>query len=199
MQAWHQGSISKSNKGFGFITPDAGGSNDMLVLPSACKAFGGVVPEAGTQVTYTIVSDKKGKLVADQVQPSDSSLALAIGSGGVMQNPGQHGFIEVDGYVYTAKAAGVMDAYEGEVVDENADAETLKTIIKAGWAEPRKIKKPIQAGVMDREPGDGKFGFIKQDSGGDMFVLPAQPVLSGGMHIRPCYADVPLGGGSRAV
>merc|ERR1712070_28752 len=53
----HQGEIIKKGEKYGFIKPDDG-SPDMFVLPGSCAAFGGVVPEIGTQLTYTIAVEK---------------------------------------------------------------------------------------------------------------------------------------------
>jgi len=155
----HQGEIIKKGEKYGFIKPDDG-SPDMFVLPGSCAAFGGMVPEIGTQLTYTIAVEKSGKPVAHDVQPL-----------GYVAPPADNGVQDV--YLYTAKAAVELDStcVDGEVVP-CMDAEYLAPMIKEGYVV---VKRGMRAGIMDRIGRSGAFGFIKQDSGGEnMFVLPGQ-------------------------
>jgi len=64
------GSVVKISGNFGFIKPDHGQGPDMFVMPEACKAFGLMIPQIGTPVSYSVVTDAKtGRPRAENVEP----------------------------------------------------------------------------------------------------------------------------------
>merc|ERR1712232_773470 len=59
---------------FGWIKPDAG-SDNILLLPSHCSKIGGKVPKNGTRILYTVGADpEKGSICAENVVLENSTL-----------------------------------------------------------------------------------------------------------------------------
>lgn len=77
------GSIEKDNQSFGFIVMDGQDENDRLfVMPIACAAFGGKIPEVGTMVKFKVVMDAKtGRPRADFVRPIQGRASPGVAPG----------------------------------------------------------------------------------------------------------------------
>lgn len=62
------GSLLKDNGKYGFIKQDSGEA-DLFVIASACTAFGGILPSAGTRLEYEVFVDPKtGRPRAERVK-----------------------------------------------------------------------------------------------------------------------------------
>jgi cold shock CspA family protein len=69
-EANHFGEISSVSAKFGFIKQENGGE-DMFVMPSACQAWGGKVPDVGTRVQFKVTVDERTRRTrATDVEPA---------------------------------------------------------------------------------------------------------------------------------
>lgn len=59
-----------SDKGYGFITPDAGGQ-DAFVHISAVERAGMVTLNDNQRVSYELEEDRRGKMAAVNLQPAE--------------------------------------------------------------------------------------------------------------------------------
>merc|ERR1719327_430525 len=91
----YYGTMLSHSGTFGFIKQDIGKFNnkDMFVMPTACIAFGGMLPAVGTRVVYK-VDLTQSRPQAEDVRPADEAAAqLALSYGGIMQpSPAAPGF-----------------------------------------------------------------------------------------------------------
>jgi len=147
---------------FGFIKQDDG--EDMFVMPGACESFGGVLPTIGTQVLYHVVSDPKtGRPRAEDVRSAGSG--VKVPPPGRRSGAGGSHVQDLAVQIMQAAAANGGGGAAGGAAGGGADTASLG---------PDEF-----AGTMGRTP-NGTFGFIKQDDGTDMFVMPKGCVGFGG-------------------
>lgn len=197
------GTVLKNNGKFGFIQQD-NGEPDMFVMPIACKAWGEVVPGEGTRVFYDVVQDvKTGRPRAESVEPmEDSSLQGSAPSFGPVDphlgfshhgygaaHPGYQGYGGGYGAYQPAPAYGRSQPYgHGPAYPAGVDLRQAHMPVPDMYGSPAvgsrafaqpMASMPVYGGSGGLATGtmatiNGKYGFIKQDSGEpDMFVMPA--------------------------
>ncbi|CAJ1419671.1 unnamed protein product [Effrenium voratum] len=151
------GTISATGAKFGFIMQDHD-SSKMFILPMSCTAFGGCIPPVGTRVFYDVVEDgKTGRPRAENVQPMDSSgLVMALGAPALAKGGPSH-----------------------PKTPRPSSARSVPAMAALPWSGAKGGQAPPSAWEFEEErcgvicqQGD-KFGFILQDSGEKMFVMPA--------------------------
>mmetsp|Transcript_41588 Transcript_41588/g.114611 ORF Transcript_41588/g.114611 Transcript_41588/m.114611 type:complete len:506 (-) Transcript_41588:177-1694(-) len=130
--------------GYGFIKPESGQA-DVFTMPPV-KGF----PPIGTRVSYTVVVDpKNGRLRADNV--------------------------EVEGQV-ASSSSGMVTAFTSPLSDASMQmsqgfgaGDNFSVSLSQQGPQPG----DAGSGMLTHIAGDGRFGFIKPDSGeADMFALP---------------------------
>ena len=90
------GTVGALKRSYGFINQDGGGSG-IFMLPSACPAFGNILPATSTRVLFCVVTDPKtGKPMADNVRPEPYAAPEAMSSGTMGRSLGRFGFIKRD-------------------------------------------------------------------------------------------------------
>lgn len=154
------GAIRKAGTAYGFIDMDDHIGEALFVLPPSC---GGIIPPAGTRVSYTVISDgTTGKLRAEDVYPEgqgppDASApapmaSITNGTGseyGTSAPPMEQGMPHADHNQYE------VPAY---TIPQNS---TYSGVIQS---------------ISDQ------YGFITQDIGGEtMFVMPVACQAFGGV------------------
>eukprot|EP00746_Dinoflagellata_sp_MGD_P008846 gnl/MRDRNA2_/MRDRNA2_117771_c0_seq1.p1 gnl/MRDRNA2_/MRDRNA2_117771_c0~~gnl/MRDRNA2_/MRDRNA2_117771_c0_seq1.p1 ORF type:complete len:253 (+),score=60.87 gnl/MRDRNA2_/MRDRNA2_117771_c0_seq1:49-759(+) len=193
------GTFKQDNGKFGFIAPDDGGP-EVFVMPNGCKDFGETLPPIGTPVIYTLVVDKKtGRPRAEEVMSQQTMQKMQKMQNQSMQNQSMLGMMQeaAFGALQTmfgkdfGKAKGKGKFPYGGKKGSNAGSEpyssgagsynmlnqiAMKQNMRMMMGEvPSGMSsfssKGSHSGTMVKI--QGKFGFIKQDSGEeDMFVMP---------------------------
>eukprot|EP00434_Breviolum_minutum_P041786 symbB.v1.2.037172.t2/scaffold5412.1/size27432/1 len=196
------GTISKSGAQFGFITQDTqdGSVVEMFVLPFSC---GGQIPPVGTRVTYTVVEDSKtGRPRAENVMmlglrqaapagpvmqapPAQSmnyhgmEMAMAM-SGSIIQAGPTYGFIQPDdGGDKMFVLPGSCTACGDVAIPPVGTRVTYYETIDQKTGKPRADQVQLEAAQWASESAGNiiecgtRYGFIKQDNGENMFVMPA--------------------------
>jgi len=196
------GTISKSGPQFGFITQDTqdGSEVEMFVLPLSC---GGQIPPVGTRVTYTVVEDSKtGRPRAENVMmlglrqaapagpvmqapPAQSmsyhgmEMAMAM-SGSIIQAGPTYGFIQPDdGGDKMFVLPGSCTACGDVAIPPVGTRVTYYETIDQKTGKPRADQVQLEAAQWASESAGKiiecgtRYGFIKQDNGENMFVMPA--------------------------
>eukprot|EP00931_Biecheleriopsis_adriatica_P054271 TRINITY_DN31918_c0_g1_i1.p1 TRINITY_DN31918_c0_g1~~TRINITY_DN31918_c0_g1_i1.p1 ORF type:complete len:739 (+),score=119.37 TRINITY_DN31918_c0_g1_i1:27-2219(+) len=181
------GTFDKDEGNFGFIKQDEGGEK-LFVLPWSCSC--GILPPEGTRVLYSRELDgKTGMTRAEDVALEDEELSpnplgesMQVGdgcSGTFVKDKVKFGFIRADGYdeqVFVLPSE--CEGFGGQLPLVGTRV-TFTLLEKRGNEKFRAStvhpEDPMQAderfsGTMDKDCGH--YGFIKQDDGESLFVLP---------------------------
>lgn len=192
------GTMGKSGPQFGFINQD-NGEGEMFVLPKSC---GGELPPVGTRVMFDIVQDQKtGRPRAENVMPEGGWNAppmsgmgggmggglggnMSTSSGTVTQVGPNYGFIQSDANEKVFVLPGSCTTLTGEVGFPPLGTRVSYTmVVDSKTGRPRaETVRPEAAGIaaaqgaLDhsgtiQQTGE-KYGFILQDDGQKMFVMP---------------------------
>ncbi|CAE7244534.1 unnamed protein product [Symbiodinium natans] len=189
------GSIGKCGAQFGFINQD-NGEAEMFVLPKSC---GGEIPPVGTRVMYEVVQDQKtGRPRAENVVPEQWGAPMDYGGGAstmpeagtITQVGPTYGFIQSDAGEKMFVLPGSCTACTGEVaipplgtrvvysvvVDGKTGRPRAENVRPQGMGMTTSLAIPSAAGGLDfsgtiQQRGE-KYGFIQQDDGQKMFVMP---------------------------
>lgn len=173
------GTMDRNTAGLGYIKQDIG--TELLLMPVHCLGFGGVLPPAGTRLNFDVVIDPAlgGMLRADNVHPDMTQLqmAQAVAQVGMVQ-PGlaQAGMAQTG---LVQPGLGALVARQPQVPGISSQLMPVVTAQPTAPVAPaRAHSEGRRSGVFDREKGS--FGFIKQDEGEDMFVMPRACAAFGG-------------------
>lgn len=137
------GTMFSTHGKYGFIKQDSTDEN-MFVLPLACIGFGSQLPPIGCRVAYDVgIDEKTGRPKALEVVPLDQTQAFEQG----VKRPRN----DIPPMMERSVAAR-YDSYPQSYGSEASGS---------------------RSGVMQTIVSHGKFGFILEDGGGDMFVIPS--------------------------
>lgn len=127
------------------------GEANMFVMPLACAAFGGIIPPEGTRVVYEVVTDSKSGLPRAEAVEPEDG-TLAMGDLSTVMME------EEPDQTFVSHLEPPMSSEDG-CTSMPVAGEVAGTIVKGGES----------------------FGFIEQDNGDPMFVMPLACSAFGGV------------------